>query len=148
MPAPLRAIAPFAALALLVALALVTAGGASASSSSGSAASAASLAAGSSSAPTATAARRCRVAGRQRRLGASYVTRIDASGISCSGAYAVVRGYHRCRKSRGGADGRCPRFNGWRCSEGTRRRSPTQYDARAICRKSGRSVSQRYTQNT
>ena len=146
MPAPLRAIAPFAALALLVALALVTAGGASASTSP--AASAASLAGGSSSAPTATAARRCRVAGRQRSLGASYVTRIDASGISCSGAYAVVRGYHRCRKRRGGADGRCPRFNGWRCSEGTRRRSPTQYDARATCRKSGRTVSQRYTQNT
>ncbi|HEX8084381.1 MAG TPA: hypothetical protein VF529_08830 [Solirubrobacteraceae bacterium] len=97
--------------------------------------------------PAASPARGCSVKGKERKLGATYVTSVSASGISCSGALDVVRAYHRCRHRRGGADGRCPRFNGWRCRE-SRVSSPTQYDSRATCRKGGRRVVQRYTQNT
>ena len=97
--------------------------------------------------PAAAHARSCNISGKERRLGATYVTSVSATGISCSGALDVVRAYHRCRRARGGADGRCPRFNRYRCRE-SRTSSPTQYDSRATCRKGGRRVVQRYTQNT
>ena len=90
---------------------------------------------------------RCSVKGKERKLGATYVTKVTASGISCGGALDVVKAYHRCRRARGGADGRCPRVSGYRCSE-KRTSSPTQYDSRATCRKGSRRVVQQYTQNT
>ncbi|HEV2813302.1 MAG TPA: hypothetical protein VGW10_08630, partial [Solirubrobacteraceae bacterium] len=85
--------------------------------------------AGASSPPVATAAAACSVAGKERKLGATYVTSVRATRVSCRRALALVRDYHRCRRSRGGADGRCPRVNGYRCSE-RRTSSPTQYDSR------------------
>jgi hypothetical protein len=97
--------------------------------------------------PSSAAAATCSVKGKERKLGATYVTKVTASGISCGGALDVVRAYHRCRRSRGGADGRCPRVSGYRCSE-KRTSSPTQYDSRATCRKGGRRIVQQYTQNT
>ena len=97
--------------------------------------------------PATAPARGCSVKGKERKLGATYVTAVSASGISCSGAFDVVKAFHRCRRARGGADGRCPRFNGYRCSE-SRTSSPTQYDSRATCRKGSRRVVQQYTQNT
>ena len=96
---------------------------------------------------TGQAARTCSVSGKERRLGATYVTSVRAYGLSCRSALSLVRDFHRCRRSRGGADGRCPRVNGYRCAE-DRTSSPTQYDSRATCRRSGRRVVQRYTQNT
>ncbi len=105
------------------------------------------LAAPAAADPTAQAARTCSVSGKERRLGATYVTSVRAYGLSCRSALSLVRDFHRCRRSRGGADGRCPRVNGYRCSE-SRTSSPTQYDSRATCRRSGRRVVQRYTQNT
>ncbi len=107
----------------------------------------AATAAASSSDPVATAARACSVKGKERSLGATYVTSVSARGISCGGALDVGRAYHRCRKQRGGADGRCPRVSGYRCSE-SRVSGRGQYDSRATCRKGGRRVVQRYTQNT
>ncbi len=96
--------------------------------------------------PAATAARTCSVKGKERRLGATYVTSVRASGLSCRSALSLVKDYHACRRRRGGADGRCPRVNGYRCSE-SRTSSPTQYDSRATCRRGGRRVSHVYTQN-
>ena len=97
--------------------------------------------------PATSHARKCGIRGEQQDLGATYVTSVKARKISCAGALDVVRGFHACRRDRGGADGRCKRFNGWRCRE-DRTSSPTQYDSRAKCRKKGRRVVQRYTQNT
>ena len=97
--------------------------------------------------PTATAAGACSVKGKERKLGATYVTSVRASGLSCRSALSLVKDYHACRRRRGGADGRCPRVNGYRCSE-RRTSSPTQYDSKATCRKGGRRVVQQYTQNT
>ena len=96
--------------------------------------------------PNASAAN-CSVSGKERKLGATYVTSVRASGLSCRSALSLVKDYHACRRGRGGADGRCPRVNGYRCRE-SRTSSPTQYDSRATCRKGGRRVVQRYTQNT
>ncbi len=100
-----------------------------------------------SAGPTATAAGACSVKGKERKLGATYVTSVRASGLSCRSALSLVKDYHACRRSRGGADGRCPRVNGYRCRE-SRTSSPTQYDSTATCRKGGRKVVQKYTQNT
>lgn len=97
--------------------------------------------------PTATAARACSVKGKERSLGATYVTSVRTRRLRCSGALEVVKAYHACRRRRGGADGRCPRIGGFRCRE-RRTSSPTQYDAKATCRKGGRRVVQQYTQNT
>jgi hypothetical protein len=97
--------------------------------------------------PVATASRTCSVSGKERELGATYVSAIRAYGVSCRRALRLVRAYHRCRRTRGGADGRCPRVDGYRCRE-RRTTSSTQYDSRATCRRGGRRVVQRYTQNT
>lgn len=97
--------------------------------------------------PVATAAAKCSVKGKERNLGATYVTSVRATGLSCRKALARVKAYHACRRERGGADGRCPRFDGWKCSE-SRTTSPTQYDSTATCRKGDRQVKQKYTQNT
>ena len=97
--------------------------------------------------PAAAQARGCSVSGKERRLGATYVTSVSATGISCSGALDVVKALQRCLRERGVADGHCSRVSGYRCSE-RRTSSPTQYDSRASCLKGGRRVVQRYTQNT
>ncbi|HEX2084763.1 MAG TPA: hypothetical protein VHF89_03700 [Solirubrobacteraceae bacterium] len=97
--------------------------------------------------PGTAAAATCSVKGKERRLGATYVTSVRAAGLSCRSALSLVRDYHACRRRRGGADGRCPRVGGYRCRE-RRTTSPTQYDSRATCRRGRRRVVQQYTQNT
>jgi hypothetical protein len=97
--------------------------------------------------PVASAAATCNISGKERKLGATYVTALSTKGMSCRRAERLVKAYHRCRRSRGGADGRCPRVDGYRCSE-SRTSAPTQYDSRATCRKGSRRIVQRYTQNT
>ena len=89
----------------------------------------------------------CNISGKERKLGATYVTSLTTKGVSCSTAQRFVRSFHRCRRSNGGADGRCARLQGYRCSE-RRTSAPTQYDSRATCRKGSRRIVQRYTQNT
>lgn len=96
---------------------------------------------------TAAALKRCGISGEERKLGATYVTTLSASGVSCSYAKRLVRAFHRCRRSRGGADGRCPRVIRFRCTE-RRSASPVQFDSRATCRRGGDRVVFRYTQNT
>jgi len=95
----------------------------------------------------AAALKRCDISGRERRLGATYVTSLSASGVSCSYAERLVRAFHRCRRRNGGADGRCRRVLRFRCSE-RRTSSPVQYDSRTSCRRGGDRVVFRYTQNT
>ena len=89
----------------------------------------------------------CSVSGKERELGATYVTSVKATGTSCRRALRLVKAYHRCRREHGGADGRCRRVKGYRCSE-RRTTSPTQYDSKATCKDGDRRVVQQYTQNT
>ena len=98
--------------------------------------------------PVATAAAKCSVKGKERSLGTTYVSSVRVSGVGCRRALRLVKAYHRCRHERGGADGRCPRVDGWRCRERHLLTSATQYDSRATCRKGSRRIVQRYTQNT
>lgn len=96
---------------------------------------------------TAAALKRCGISGRERRLGATYVTSLSVTGVSCAYAERVVRAFHRCRRRNGGADGRCRGVLRFRCSE-RRTSSPVQYDSRTSCRRGGDRVVFRYTQNT
>lgn len=102
-----------------------------------------------SSGPKARASRACNIRGQQDHLGTTYVISLRVSGTSCANGKRVVRAYHRCRHRHGGRDGRCrTRIFGYRCSERRLNAIPSQYDARARCKKRGREVFQKYTQNT
>jgi hypothetical protein len=78
--------------------------------------------------------------------GQGYFTSLKVTGISCSGGKAVMRGHYRCRTKKG-IRGKCPSFNGWRCSE-KRQAIPTEYNARVTCTKGSRKVVYTYQQDT
>jgi hypothetical protein len=99
--------------------------------------------------PQAVAAKKCGLTSKQqRRLGATYVLTIRVSGTSCRRGRRIVKAYHECRFRRGGRDGRCGSFSGYRCEERRFNKIASQYDARARCKKGGREVFHIYTQNT
>ena len=105
--------------------------------------------AASDSGPQAGASRGCNIRGQQDELGATYVISLRVSGTSCRNGKRVVRAFHACRKRNGGRDGRCRSLVlGYRCSERRLNVIPSQYDARVRCKKPGREVFHRYTQNT
>jgi hypothetical protein len=105
---------------------------------------------GDSSGSTSTAAlSSCNINGKQQSLGASYVTSIEAAGVSCGQAEKVVLAYHRCRQQNGGAGGTCSSaVLGFNCTESQRQSVPgVQFNAIAECRKAGAEIKSSYTQN-
>jgi hypothetical protein len=94
--------------------------------------------------PTANAARSCGV-GDYMSYGTTYVHYIRASNVTCRRARRVVRAFHRCRQ---GAKGRCGGVDGFSCSENRFNKSRFQYDSIATCRRGGKVVKHKYTQNT
>ncbi len=98
--------------------------------------------------PEATASRTCSVHGIWRKLGASYVNRLSTRRVSCPDARSFSRLYHRCRRRNGGADGRCPRINRFRCSERRYNRIETSYDSDVLCVRGAQRIRQTYTQLT
>jgi hypothetical protein len=95
----------------------------------------------------------CNISGKQRQLGASYVTSLKVQGVSCAKAEKVVKAYHRCRHQSGGAAGTCgATLLGFKCKDGQRTGVPNvQYNATAKCHKvsnASKRVKSRYTQNT
>jgi hypothetical protein len=94
--------------------------------------------------PTATAARKCS-AGDFRSYGTTYVySPITARNVSCRRARRLVRAFHKCRP---GPKGRCPSVDGYSCSENRFNKSRFQYDSIATCRRGGKLVKHKYTQN-
>jgi hypothetical protein len=107
-------------------------------------------ASGTAAAPTATASKACSLKGQYRHFPpASYVTSLHVRHTTCAKGKQVIRAYHRCRASHGGANGQCPnRVFGFRCKEGKRQRVPgVQYNATVVCNKGIRKVTSTYTQN-
>jgi hypothetical protein len=95
----------------------------------------------------------CNISGKQRQLGASYVTSLKVQGVSCAKAEKVVKAYHRCRHQNGGPAGTCrTTLLGFKCKDGNRAGVPNvQYNATAKCHKAtnpSKRVKSRYTQNT
>ncbi len=131
-----RVLAITAGAALILGAAGISGCGGGGSSSSGTTSSAAALA-------------NCNINGRQQQLGASYVTSISVSKVSCGQAERLVIAYHRCRLASGGSGGTCKTaVLGFDCSEGGRQAVPgVQYNATVDCRKGGAEVKSTYTQN-
>ncbi len=90
---------------------------------------------------------RCSIAGKERRLGPTYVTRLSVRVTSCRRGEDVVRAYHRCRY-RNGRRGRCSRTEGYRCTEHRFAVIRTQYDSHVTCRRGTARVLHTYTQYT
>ena len=94
--------------------------------------------------PTATAARKCSANG-YSGYGTDYVySPITARNVTCRRARRLVRAFHACRP---GKTGRCPRVDGYSCSENRFNKSRFQYDSIATCRRGGKLVKHKYTQN-
>ena len=94
----------------------------------------------------------CNIDGKQKSMGASYVTSLKVQGVSCAKAEKVIRAYHQCRKDNGGAAGNCgSAVLGFTCKDGKRVGVPdVQYNATAKCRKlsnDAKRVKSTYTQN-
>ena len=108
------------------------------------------VAAAPASGPTATASRACGLGDKERRTfpPATYVNSISVRNVSCRKGKRVTRAFHACRRSHGGANGRCPnRVQRFRCRE-TRSGVPgVQYNGRVVCRRGGKKVVSTYTQN-
>jgi len=100
-------------------------------------------------APVAHAAAKCSVAKDGRKLGATYVTSLSTTRVSCAAAKKVVKAYHACRRAAGGADGVCKkRVKGYRCTE-RRQAIKTEFDAKATCKAGGsKKIVFAYTQFT
>ncbi|MDX6606955.1 MAG: hypothetical protein QOD14_1495 [Solirubrobacterales bacterium] len=104
---------------------------------------------GSSSSTSTASLSSCDINGKQQSLGASYVTSIEVSKVSCAQGEKVVLAYHHCRLANGGAGGTCKSaVMGFTCTEGARQSVPgVQYNATADCRKGDSEVKSTYTQN-
>jgi hypothetical protein len=98
---------------------------------------------------SATALQSCNINGKQRNLGASYVTTIQVSGVGCAQAEKVITAYHGCRAKNGGPGGTCDTLvEGFTCTEGARQSVPgVQFNAAVDCRKGESEIKSDYTQN-
>lgn len=98
---------------------------------------------------TAAALSKCDINGKQRNLGASYVTSIEVAKVSCGQAEKVVAAYHACRQQSGGAGGTCDTpVMSFNCTEGPRQSVPgVQFNATVECRSGAAEIKSSYTQN-
>ena len=90
-------------------------------------------------------ARTCDIHGKERKLGATYVTSLSVRHTSCSTGKAVVRAFNKCRK---GPRGHCHhRVKHFKCTE-HRRGIAVQFNSTVNCTRGSRRVHFTYTQNT
>ena len=95
---------------------------------------------------SAQAARTCNLRGKERKLGATYVTTLSVTRVSCATGERVVRAFHRCRRTpRGRCHARVLRF---RCRERRTSVIRTQFDSRVTCTRGTRRVRFTYSQFT
>lgn len=100
------------------------------------------------SSPTAHPSSSCHLGKDGRRLGATYVTSLSVTRVSCSTGKRVVKAYNACRKAHGGVKGKCPRkVLGYSCTE-KRQSIPTEITAHVSCKAGARRVRFNYEQFT
>jgi hypothetical protein len=94
------------------------------------------------------AAKTCDISGKERKLGATYVTSLKVRKVTCGKAQKAVKAYHQCRH-RNGKAGKCSqRVKGFKCSDRRFDKIPTQYDSRTTCKKGSARIWHVYTQFT
>jgi hypothetical protein len=88
--------------------------------------------------------------GKERTLGATYVTKLTTRGTSCATGRTVVKAFHACRKKHG-VTGRCTsKVKGYSCTEKrpAALKIPTQFTGRVTCKSGSKRVIQEYQQDT
>jgi hypothetical protein len=101
-------------------------------------------------APTGSAATKCSVKGKERKLGTTYVTTLKVTGVSCSTGESVVKAFHACRHKRG-VSGTCSsKVKGFTCTEKrpASLKGPISYDGDVTCKSAAKRVVHHYQQNT
>jgi hypothetical protein len=98
--------------------------------------------------PEAVAAKSCSLNGKTRSLGPTYTTSLSVKRVSCSKGQSLVKAYYNCRKRNGGKKGRCRGVSGYSCGERRYDAIPTQFSAKATCKKGKKKVVHKYTQFT
>jgi hypothetical protein len=85
----------------------------------------------------------------QRHLGASYVTSLKVSHVSCRKGKKVIKGFHECRTANGKPQGTCAgKVLGYSCTEHRFDAVPhVQYNSRVTCTSGDKVVKSTYTQN-
>ena len=85
----------------------------------------------------------------QRHLGASYVTSLKVSHVSCKKGKKVIKAFHECRTSGGKPQGKCDSsVLGYSCTEHRFDAVPqVQYNSRVTCTSGNKVVKSTYTQN-
>jgi hypothetical protein len=85
----------------------------------------------------------------QRHLGASYVTSLKVSHVSCRKGKKVIKAFHECRTAGGQAQGKCDtKVLGYSCTEHRFDAVPhVQYNSRVTCTRGNKVVKSSYTQN-
>jgi hypothetical protein len=93
----------------------------------------------------------CNISGKQKKLGASYVTSLKVQGVTCAKGEKVIKAYHRCRKENGPAGSCGGSVLGFSCKDGKRSTVPdVQFSTTAKCRKNSndnKRIKSSYTQN-
>jgi hypothetical protein len=85
----------------------------------------------------------------QRHLGASYVTSLKVSHVSCKRGKEVTKDFNDCRTAGGKPQGKCNHdVDGFSCDEHRFDAVPhVQYNSRVTCTRGAKVVKSTYTQN-
>lgn len=92
----------------------------------------------------------CDISGKQRRLGASYVTSLKVFGVSCRKGKVVTKEYHQCRKAHGGAGSKAScTIRNFHCKTTVLQEvKGVQFNGKMVCKKGDiKRIVSRYTQN-
>ena len=80
----------------------------------------------------------------RRDLGADYVYTLKVRNLSCAKGERLVKKFHECRHSNGGANGHCSGVKGYSCNEKKLDSSPQLLQAKATCKKGSKKFKQVY----
>ena len=87
--------------------------------------------------PASASAASCKLPADGKGFGPTYLLSLKTKRVSCSTGKAVVKAWHACSTAKS-LKGHCrKRVLGFRCSERRGAAIPTQFDAKATCRKGG-----------
>jgi hypothetical protein len=98
--------------------------------------------------PASASAATCKLPADGKGLGPTYLLSLKTKATSCAKGKAVVKAWHACSTARS-PKGRCTKkVLGFACTERRGAAIPTQFDAKASCRKGAARVEFTYTQFT
>ena len=100
----------------------------------------------------ATAATSCakQIRGKERKLGTTYVTKVNVTGVGCATGLKVVKAFHACRHENGKAGTCRHKVLGYTCTEKrpASLKSPVSFDGDMTCKRGSKRVTSHYQQNT